>query len=151
MTGGKKKKTWRTKICININQRTQELYCEKYHIYFFPQQNIPRVASHSFPHFSNSNFSQLTPNFVDFHWFSALLVTSHFLLRPLIPPMFIHLSSTSYFMPYFPFRLCIFFSQVHGRHRVHKHVHVCWTHTHTLTPPHTKGCTHTSAHTKVLT
>lgn len=49
-------------------------------------------------------------------------------LRPLIPPMFIQLSSTSYFIFYFPLSLCIFPVHIHGRHKIH--IHMCrYTHT----------------------
>lgn len=50
--------------------------------------------------------------------------------------MFIHLSSTSHFMLYFPLSLGIFFPHVHVRHTVNMHC----THTHTDTQRTEKSC-----------
>lgn len=119
----------------------EELYCEKYKILFFlPQQNIWRSASwpsYSFPHFYRFKLFAVHSDFTDFYWFSALLVTSHFLYAP----SFHQCSFTSRPPP----TSCLISPSVYA-YFSHTYIDIQYTHTHT----HVHACSHTHTHLYTL-
>lgn len=100
---------------------------------FLPQQNIWGVAA-SWPSYSLPHFYKLfavPSNFTEFYWFSALLVTSHFLHAP----SFHQCSFTSHPPPTSCFiSPSIFACLLHTWHTQHTRTRTC-THT-KQTPAH---------------